>query len=384
MIITKITPFLVDRFLLVRVYTDAGIVGNGEADLWAHHPTVAQHINDLSHYYVGKDAGRIEHHYQAVTRHTHFMGAALSAAVSAIDIALWDILAKSVDLPVYQLLGGKCRDRVKVFANVVGDTPEAFGESAAGSVATGYTSLRTMPFLPGWDQIPASKMIGQAVDIVAAIREAIGYDVDLGLELHRNLRTEEAITLAHELAPFRILYYEDPLAPESNEALAYVAKHVDIPIATGERFYNLFQFKELIDSGTVSSDPAGLVAGGRLYTGQEDRRHGRGSLHRHVPAPDGQPGQHRGVYPARRSDPQLLPARGLRGGRRVQRHRRPSAAARRRLAHCAGQAGHRAGDRRKQAGEVSVPPAHDRSQSRCGWRRTPLTHARFITKTRRP
>ena len=236
--ITKITPFLVDQFLLVRVYTDAGIVGNGEADLWAHHPTVAQHINDLSHYYVGKDARRIEHHYQAVTRHTHFMGAALSAAVSAIDIALWDILAKSVDLPVYQLLGGKCRDRVKVFANVVGDTPEAFGESAADSVATGYTSLRTMPFLPDWDQIPPSKMIGQAVDIVAAIRDAIGYDVDLGLELHRNLRPEEAITLAHELGPFRILYYEDPLAPESNEALAYVAKHVDIPIATGERFYN--------------------------------------------------------------------------------------------------------------------------------------------------
>ncbi|MFN2201927.1 MAG: mandelate racemase/muconate lactonizing enzyme family protein [Caldilineaceae bacterium] len=252
MIITKISPFLVDRFLLVRVYTDAGVVGNGEADLWAHHPTVAKHILDLSEYYVGKDARRMEHHYQAITRQTHFMGAALSAAVSAIDIALWDILAKSVDLPVYQLLGGKCRDRVKVFANVVGDTLEERAESAAAGVRQGYISLRTQPFLPGWDQIPASKMIGQAVAIVAAIREAIGYDVDLGLELHRNLRPEEAITLARELASFRILYYEDPLAPESNEALAYVAQHVDLPIATGERFYNIFQFKELIDSGTVS------------------------------------------------------------------------------------------------------------------------------------
>ena len=95
-------------------------------------------------------------------------------------------------------------------------------------------------------------MIDHAVDIVAAIRDAIGDDVDLGLEMHRNLRPEEAITLAHELPPFRILYYEDPLAPECNEALAYVARHVNLPLATGERYYNLYQFKELIDSGTVS------------------------------------------------------------------------------------------------------------------------------------
>ena len=104
--IEKITPFLVDRFLLVRVYTDAGIVGNGEAGLWAHHKTVYQAIQDFSAYYVGKDPTRIEHHYQTVSRDTHFMGAVVSAALSAIDMALWAILGQSVGLPVCQLLGG--------------------------------------------------------------------------------------------------------------------------------------------------------------------------------------------------------------------------------------------------------------------------------------
>src|SRR4028118_1266604 len=113
--IVKITPFLVDRFLLVRVYTDEGIIGNGGAGLWPPPRPVYQAIEDLSAYFVGKDPTRIEHHYQTVTRDTHFMGAVISAALSAINMALWDILGKSVGLPVHQLLGGKLRDKVKVF-----------------------------------------------------------------------------------------------------------------------------------------------------------------------------------------------------------------------------------------------------------------------------
>lgn len=261
--IEKVTPFLVDRFLLVRVYTDAGIVGNGEAGLWAHHTMVYQAIKDLSEYFVGKDPRRIEHHYQAVTREAHFMGAVISAAMSAIDMALWDILGKSVDLPVHQLLGGKVRDKVKVFANVVGDTVAARGASAREQVDAGYLSLRTQPFLPGWELETPTKVIGDAVAIVAAIREAVGYEVDLGLEIHRNLRPEEAITLASELAPFRILYYEDPLAPETLEPMEYIARHINLPMATGERFYNIYQFKDLIDRKIVSMiRPDVSLAGG--------------------------------------------------------------------------------------------------------------------------
>ncbi len=250
--IERITPFLVDRFLLVRVYTDQGIVGNGEAGLWAHHKSVYHAIEELSDYYVGKDPRQMEHHYQVVSRNTHFAGAVLSAAMSALDMAMWDILGKSVGLPVYQLLGGKCRDRVKVFANVVGDSVEARAESAREQVEAGYLSLRTMPFFPGWEQKTPTQVIDDAVAIVAAIREAVGDGIDLGVEIHRNLRPEQAIVLAGELTPYRLLYYEDPLPPESVEALAYVARHVHLPIATGERFYALQQFKELIDRQVVS------------------------------------------------------------------------------------------------------------------------------------
>lgn len=250
--IARITPYLVDRCLLVRVHTDAGLVGSGEAGLWAHHRLVAEAIADLAGYYVGRDPALIEHHYQAVTRDTHFAGPALSAALSAIDIALWDILGQEVGKPVHQLLGGQCRDRVRVFANVVGDSPDARAASAREAVAHGYTSLRTTPFLPGWERQPPTAYLGAAVEIVAAIREAVGFGVDLGLEIHRNLGPDEAVVLARELGPFRILYYEDPVAPESLDALRYVARHVDIPIAAGERCHNLFQFKELLDTGAVA------------------------------------------------------------------------------------------------------------------------------------
>lgn len=261
--IERITPFLVDRFLLVRVYTDEGIVGNGEAGLWAHHGMVARAIEDLSHYFVGKDPLRIEHHHQAVTRDTHFMGAVISAALSAIDMALWDILGKVTNQPIHQLLGGKCRDKVKVFQNVVGDSLDARRESARAAVEAGYVSLRTQPFFAGWEQQTPTKTIGDAAAIVDAIRDAIGYDIDLGVEIHRNLRPEEAIVLAKELEPYRMLYYEDPLAPESVEAVDYIAKHINIPIATGERFYNIFQFKDLIDRKTCSLIRADLsLAGG--------------------------------------------------------------------------------------------------------------------------
>ena len=251
--ITEIRTFLVGRFLLVRVYTDEGIVGNGEAGLWAHHGVVKEALGELSDYYVGKDPLRIEHHYQVVSRSAHFMGAAMSAAMSAIDIALWDIFGKAVGLPVYQLLGGKCRDKVKVVRkHRRADACEEVRESAQARVEQGFTSLRMTPFVRGFEQRTGTANISTAVELVAAAREAIGDEVDLGLEIHRNLRPEEAIALATELEPFKILYYEDPLAPQSLEALEYIARHINIPIATGERCYNIFQFKDLIDRKVVS------------------------------------------------------------------------------------------------------------------------------------
>ena len=261
--ITRIKSFLAGRCLLVRVYTDRDLVGNGEAGLWAHHPVVAAAIEELGEYFVGRDPRRIEHHFQAVSRSAHFTGSVLSAALSAIDIALWDILGKESGLPVYQLLGGKCRDRVPVFGGIGGSSLEEVGESTRQAVASGYTTLRLGPFFPGFEQRTSAEVIDDAVAMVAAAREAAGDRVDLGVEIHRNLRPDEAITLAAELRPFRLKFYEDPLVPESEEALEYVAAHVDIPLAVGERSYSLFQFRELIDRNVASFIRADLsLAGG--------------------------------------------------------------------------------------------------------------------------
>jgi len=261
--IERIQPFLVGRSLLVRVYTDEGIVGTGEAGLWAHHPTVYRAVEELSAYYLGKDPTRMEHHFQVVSRNTHFMGSVLSAAMSAMDIAMWDILGKAVNKPVHALLGGKVRDKVRVFANVFGATLDEFAESARQQVAKGFTSLRTTPMFRDFEKETPTKVIKDAVAIVGAIREAVGDEVDLGLEIHRNLTLNQAILLAQELAPYRILYYEDPLPPESIEAIAYIARHVDLPIAAGERSYNLQQFKTWIDSQAVAMVRPNLsLAGG--------------------------------------------------------------------------------------------------------------------------
>ena len=250
--IERITPFLVDRCLLVRVAASDGIVGWGEAGLWPHHKIVYEAIDELASYYVGKDPSRIEHHFQVVSRDTHFQGSVLSAALSAIDVALWDVLGKSLGRPVYQLLGGKVRDTVKVFANVVGATLDERAESARRNVEQGYVSLRTIPFFAGFEQQPPTRVIGDAVAIVRTIREAVGYDVDLGVEIHRNLSKNEVVVLGNELLPYRLLYLEDPLVPENTDALRYVAAHVNIPLAAGERSYSLYQFKEILDTGAVS------------------------------------------------------------------------------------------------------------------------------------
>ena len=194
--IIEIKAFLVGRFLLVRVYTDEGIIGNGEAGLWGHHGVVKEAIAEMADYYVGKDPQLIEHHYQLLSRNTHFMGATLSAAMSAVDIALWDILGKSLGVPVYQLLGGKCRDKVKVFENVRGDTVGLVRESASERIEQGFSSLRMTPFVSGFEQRTATQNVSTAVELVGAVREEIGDGVDLGLEIHRNLRPEEAIALA--------------------------------------------------------------------------------------------------------------------------------------------------------------------------------------------
>ena len=321
--ITEIRTFLVGRFLLVRVYTDEGIVGNGEAGLWAHHGVVKEALGELSDYYVGKDPLRIEHHYQVVSRSAHFMGAAMSAAMSAIDIALWDIFGKAVGLPVYQLLGGKCRDKVKVYENVGGQTPEEVRESAQARVEQGFTSFRMGPFVSGFEQRTSTANISTAVELVAAAREALGDEMDLGLEIHRKLAAGGGDCAGHGVG--RLLRYCTTRTRCRRRALKPLStspRTSTSQIATGERCYNPFQFKDLIDRQIVSFIRPDLSLAGRIYAGEENCRAGGDGFRGGVPASDGQSHQQRGIRPASRGHSQLHAHRAQRSQRADDRDRR--------------------------------------------------------------
>ena len=251
-------------------------------------------------YYVGKDPSRIEHHFQIVSRDTHFQGAVLSAAMSAIDIALWDILGKSLGKPVYQLLGGKVRDKVKVFANVGGATLDE--RAAAGRQSS--SSRATPRCGPSRSSTASSsarhrRPITDAVEIVKAIREAVGYGIDLGVEIHRNFSKAEVVVFGNAVLPYRLLYLEDPLRAAEHRVAALRGR------ARRTCRSRPASARTTCTSSRRSSTPArsalirpGPVAGGRLHPGQEDRRAGRVGVHRRLPAPDGQPGQHGDVRPA--------------------------------------------------------------------------------------
>jgi galactonate dehydratase len=249
--VTAVVTVPVDRYLFVQVHTDEGVVGLGEAGTWGFLEAAEQVVKKFAHYLVGQDPLRIEHHWQSLYRSTHFRGAAIMGAVSAIDIALWDIAGKYFDVPVYALLGGKTRDKVRVYCHVRGQTIESLVDGCIAAKERGFTALghlspfgdepRDRPYF----KTHAQKM-GQAVDAVRRFRDAVGDDVDLCIEIHRRLSPAEAIVLARGIEPYRPLFYEDPVLPDNFDAMAFVAENIRIPIATGERLHTIFEFEMLL------------------------------------------------------------------------------------------------------------------------------------------
>ena len=228
-----------DKWLLVKVTTDNGIVGIGEAGLHGVTEAAEAAVRTFGRYLVGKDPLQIEHHSQFMYRFSHFRGAAVGGAISALDIALWDIAGKHFEAPVYQLMGGKVRDKARVYMHVGGDSVEDLYASAKAAADEGFTAVRFTPFVENDQQqyynMRYSAMLAEAVARVAAVREAVGNDVDLCVEIHRRLAIPEAIQLGREIAEFRPFFYEDPTTPDSNESMAESARNIPIPIATGER-----------------------------------------------------------------------------------------------------------------------------------------------------
>jgi galactonate dehydratase len=254
--ITKVEPLLIDRFCLVRIETDAGITGIGEAGAWGQLEATATAITKYAEYLVGKDPRPIEHHWNVMLRANHFTGSAITGAVSAIDIALWDIKGKFHNVPVYELLGGKMRHKARIYGHVKGRTIDSLLSEARRLKEEGFTALGHLnPLLDEGTETPYYKShaekIGVAIDNVRRLREAVGPSVDLCIEIHRRLTPPEAIALGRGIEQYLPMFLEDPLRPNSFDAMALVAEHIDIPIATGERFTSLYQFQTLLTRNAV-------------------------------------------------------------------------------------------------------------------------------------
>jgi galactonate dehydratase len=254
--ITRIEPLFVDRYLLVQVHTDEGLVGLGESGAWGFLEASAAAMERFATYLVGQDPLRIEHHWQYLYRATHFRGAAVMGALSAIDIALWDLAGQHFGVPVHTLLGGRVRDKARVYYHVFGGTTEDLVESVKDAKRRGFTAVGHLtPFLDESRDVPYfethAQKIGRAIDRVAAYRDAVGDEVDLCIEIHRRLTPAEAVQLGLGIEPSRPYFYEDPVLPDNVDEMAYVASKVNVPIATGERFTSLWEFQMLLARGAV-------------------------------------------------------------------------------------------------------------------------------------
>ena len=249
--ITDLTLIPASKYLFVKIITDTGISGIGEVGAWGFIDAAAECLKKFRGYLVGKDPFQIEHHNQYMYRSMYFRGAILMSAISAIDIALWDIKGKALGVPVYELLGGRTRDKVRSYGAVFQFTPEAMAKGCLELKKQGFTCARVMitgdmsQTQTGMEDDIFNGKVKKYTDMVAACRQAVGEDFDFVLECHRYLTTSEAIAFGNAVEKYHPLFLEDPIAPDNVEVMADVASKISIPIATGERCINI-QEMELI------------------------------------------------------------------------------------------------------------------------------------------
>lgn len=246
--ITKLeTLFFKPRWLFLKVHTDEGITGLGEPIVEGRAQTVAAAVHEIGRYLIGQDPRRIEHHWQAIYRGQFYRGGpVLTSALSGIEQALWDITGKWLGQPVYQLLGGAVRERIRVYGHMGGTSLEEYAASARKSVAAGFTALKTSPF--GAVQIvDTPAQVEKAVARFAAIREAVGPEVDIGIDFHGRCSPAMSVRLARALEPYHPMFIEEPVLPENVDALVTVARSTSIPIATGERLFTKWGFREVLE-----------------------------------------------------------------------------------------------------------------------------------------
>jgi galactonate dehydratase len=239
----KIIPAL--KYVFIKVETDESIYGLGEMGAWGYLDACTAALEYIKEYLIGKDPLRIEHHFNYLYRSMYFRGNILLSALSAVDIALWDILGKKLNVPIYQLLGGKTREKVRTYAAVFESDPKKMAAGCKALKEKGFDAARLM--ICGdirSDQVSRKETIfnykiEDYVKRVKVCREAVGEEFDLCLEVHRSMSPSEAVAFARRVEKYNPLFIEDPIAPDSIDSLAQVAQKINIPIATGERGINI-------------------------------------------------------------------------------------------------------------------------------------------------
>ena len=260
------------NWLFVRVNTDEGVHGVSEATINGLSKTVETAIHELKPMYEGIDPFQPARVFQRMYRDMYTDGGQIHKhAVAAVEVACWDIMGKSLGVPIYQLLGGQMRDRIRAYANgwYQGPrTPESFHEKALEVVRRGYTALKFDPFGSAY-QITDLNDEALAVDIVAAVRDAVGPSVDVLIEGHSRFSTSTALRFARKLEPYNPTWFEEPTPHHRIDALVQVARESPVPIATGESFHTAYEFAELLKHDVVHIvQPEPLACGGLWATRQ--------------------------------------------------------------------------------------------------------------------
>ena len=272
---TRVVNAEMRNWVFVKVETDEGLVGWGEASLEWKTRAVVGCVEDLAPLVLGQDPRRIEHLYQTMYRHSFFrMGVIGMSALSGIEQACWDIFGKSLGVPVYQLLGGAVRESIRMYDHLGGgemnalylqDQPERMAERARESVAAGYSAIKAL-VVPVSEPLDGLAPIRRAEACMAAIREAVGDEVDIMVDLHGRTTPAMAIQYGQALAPYRPFFFEEPCPPENPTALAEVARGLPgVPIATGERLVTRYQFRELFEQGACAVIQPDLCHCGGLW-----------------------------------------------------------------------------------------------------------------------
>lgn len=252
--ITDIKTFAVDCFrtnwVFVKVYTDEGIDGVGEATLEYKEKALFGAVEHIKEYLVGKSPLTIEKHWHDIYRDAYWRGGAvLMSALSAVETALWDILGKSLGVPVYQLLGGKVNDKVRIYVNgwfAGAKEPEEFGEKARIAVQRGITAMKWDPFGKNYLNI-SNRELDKALRCVDEVRKAVGPDVDLLIEGHGRFNVPTAVKIAKELEVFKPMLFEEPVPPDNLTALREVRDKSPVAISAGERLYTRWDYLEMFD-----------------------------------------------------------------------------------------------------------------------------------------